>query len=238
LVCNDLHLLIHQNPNLCLVDQEMNIVKQTVWPHGPIFKLCWSSALHKFIVIDKNNVFLVDKNTLSTEIVCAIEKQEWLSCTCSDTFLFLSTNELAPSIIQFGPLPSMKLVKESKSPHTCAGNEMIHDIVCRNETLALIIMNTHDKSMRIELRLVDTLDRIWSLRLDILYNSNIAFSCCAHTHNEWLIADYQNGRLLHITKDGKMKKTIEYNPCPYRVCLFGLNTLAISRKGGINFHKM
>ncbi|CAF4473153.1 unnamed protein product, partial [Rotaria sp. Silwood2] len=28
---NDRHLLIHQHPNLCLLDREMNVVKQTFW---------------------------------------------------------------------------------------------------------------------------------------------------------------------------------------------------------------
>ncbi len=145
---------------------------------------------------------------------------------------------LGSSILQFSLLPSIKLIRESTAPHTCAEDELINDIVYRNETLALIITNKSDKSIRMELRSVETLDRIWSLRLDILTDNNIRFTCCLLTGNQWLVADHENGRLLHITKDGEMKKTIEYNPPPNRICLFRSNILVISKLGGVNFHNL
>jgi hypothetical protein len=199
--------------------------------------MCWSSTLNRFIVIGENNVFLVDENKMLMDDA-KIQKRDWLSCTCSDTFLFLSTNELASSIMQFGLLPSIELVKELKSPHTCARNEIINDIVCRNETLALMIGNGSNKSIRMELRSVETLNRIWLLLLDIACDRNLICCCCSLTCNEWLVADPEKGRLLQITEDGKIKKTIEYDPRPYHVNLFGPHTIAISRNGGINLHKL
>jgi len=50
--------------------------------------------------------------------------------------------------------------------------------------------------------------------------------------------DYVAKHLLHITKDKKLKATIAYNAVPFRAALFGLNMLAISTEGGINFHQL
>ena len=36
LTSNDRFLLMHQKPNLCLVDREMNIVKEVLWTHDDI----------------------------------------------------------------------------------------------------------------------------------------------------------------------------------------------------------
>ncbi|CAF3418132.1 unnamed protein product [Rotaria sp. Silwood1] len=67
LISNDRYLMMHQQPNLCLVDREMNIVKQKLWSYGPIWDMCWSSTLDKFIVLEKNNIYLVDENKMSGE---------------------------------------------------------------------------------------------------------------------------------------------------------------------------
>ncbi|CAF0774464.1 unnamed protein product [Adineta steineri] len=237
LTCNGQHVLIHRKPNLCLIDREMNIVKQTVWYSEKIYDFCWSSTLNKFVVIDENNVFLIDKNTLMIENVPTI-KERWLSCTCSDTTLFLSTKRRPSSIVQYNLLPSMKFIKEWKSSHISSRDEIIHNIVYTNETLALIVKNKSDKVVRMELRSIETFDSIWILQLDIPCNDNAFFHCCSLMHNEWLIADHENGRFLHITNDGKMKKTFAYNPNPHRVILFELDTLVVSTKNEVKFHKL
>jgi gas vesicle protein len=239
LTSNERYLLMHQAPNLCLVDREMNIVKQVEWSYYAICDMCWLPMLARFIIIEKENVFLVDQNTMSIDIARMIETRKWRSCTFSNSFLFLSTWELGSSIAKFSLLPSIKLVREWKSPHTCAKNEIIHDIVCNNDVLALMVMNGLDKNMWIELKSSETLDRIWLFRLNIVRNEGIQFRCCLLTGDEWLVADYNTNRLLYISKDGKLKKTIEYSPTPYRATLFGPKLLVVSTKnGGINFHKL
>ncbi len=65
LASNDQFLLIHQNPNLCLVDSKMNIVKQVLWTYDTIWDMCWSSSLKRFIIIEENNICLVDARTMS-----------------------------------------------------------------------------------------------------------------------------------------------------------------------------
>ncbi|CAF1272927.1 unnamed protein product, partial [Adineta steineri] len=129
LACNNRYLLIHQEPNLCLVDQELNIVKQNSWIYGTIYDICWSSTLNRFIVINGSDVFLVDETNMSIENVQTLQKRKWLSCTTSDTSLFLSTKVWGSSIIEFSLLPTIELVKQWQSPDTCARDEVINGIV-------------------------------------------------------------------------------------------------------------
>ncbi|CAF1190236.1 unnamed protein product [Adineta steineri] len=237
LASNDRYLLIHQHPNLTILDREMKIVKQILWTNDAIYDMCWSSTLKKFIVIGGKIIFLIDENTMAIDNMKIPKDRYWQSCTCSETSLFLSTNEYTSSIVEFRLLPSIKLIKEWKYPLTCAQDEVISGTVYNDEKLALMIMSEAEKSLRIELRNVKTLDRIWSLRLDIVCTQSIAFRCCSLTCDQWLVSDYETRRLLHITENGKVKKAITYNAIPYRANLFG-HMLAISRNDGVNLHKL
>jgi hypothetical protein len=237
LASNDRFLLIHQQPNLCLVDREMNIVKQTLWPYDSIYDMCWSSSLNRFIVIGGRLIFLVDEEAMTIDNVEVIAEVNWLSCTCSDTSLFLSTNEYTSSIVEFKLLPWIEFIKEWKYPLTCAREEVISGTAYNNGKLALMIMNKYEKSLRIEQRDAETFDRIWSLRFNTVFNQCVAFRCCVLTYGEYLVSDSDNRCLLHITETGQVKTKISYNAIPYRANLFA-NMLVISRKGGINFHKL
>jgi hypothetical protein len=235
---NDRYLLMHRNPNLCFVDQEMNVVKEVLWPYKHIHNMCWSSTLGQFIAIEQGNVFLIDENTLVINNVHSSDKHVWMSCTCSDKFLYLSTNKCASPVMEFSLLPSIELVKHRKAPDTCANDDVIHSIIYKNATVAMLIKNISDKSLRIELRSADTFNSIWSLRLDITCNANIAFDGCSLSCDEWLVVDYETENLLRITKDGNVKEKVRYDANPHCASLFGPNTLAISSNGGINFHKV
>ncbi|CAF1102270.1 unnamed protein product [Rotaria sordida] len=236
LTSNNRYLLIHQYPNLCLFDREMNIVKQMLWSYDAIQDMCWSSTLDRFIVLGENNIFLINENTMSIDNMNTIEERNWKSCTCSDTVLFASTNGWASSIIEFNLYSAIELIREWEYPITCSKDEIIHDIAYNNENLALIVKNKSEMSLRIELRCAKTLGCIWLLQLDIECLYNAAFCCCSLTCNEWLIIDYETQRLVQITKDGKLKKTIKYHPIPYCATLFNLNKLAVSTVNNINLH--
>jgi hypothetical protein len=216
------------------LDTELRIVKQVVWSHDLIGKICWSSTLAKFIILANDEIFFVDENTMLIDKGSVAVKQRWLSCTCSNDQLFLSTNAWGSSIVETAILPSITVVREWKSPTTCTMDELIDDIVYSNGTLALVIANKVEKSMRIELRSSKTLDRLWSLLLDGVYDADRAFCCCSIDYDGWLVADPNAGRLLHVTTDGKMKRTIPYKAIPYNVTLFGSNILVLSTKRGIN----
>ncbi|CAF2455579.1 unnamed protein product [Rotaria sp. Silwood2] len=236
LTSNDRYFLIHEEPNLCLFDREMNIVKQMLWSYDTIWDMCWTSTLDKFIVLGKKNIYLINENTMSIDDMYRIGERDLISCTCSDTVLFACTNEGASSIMEFTLFPAIELIKEWKYPLTCTKDEIINDIIYNNENLALMVKNKFEKSLRIELRYAQTLYRIWALQLDVKCVQKIPFRCCSLTCNEWLIVDYETERLLQITKDGQLKTAIEYNPTPLRAILFDINKLAISTEGGVNLH--
>ncbi|CAF5004586.1 unnamed protein product [Rotaria sp. Silwood1] len=236
LTCNDRYLLIHQHPNLCLLDRELNIVKQTLWSYNEIWDMCWSSELDRFIVLGKNNIYLINENTMSIDNVYKIERRTLASCTCSDTVLFASTNERASSIMEFALFPTIKLRKEWKYPVTCTKDEFISDIVYNNGNLALMIVNALNRSSHIELRYAKSLTHIWSLQLDIMCSRKAAPRCCFFPCNEWLVVDYETGRLFQITKDGEVKRTTEYYPAAGRTSLFGINKLAVATGDDVNLH--
>ena len=234
---NDRLLLINQGTKLCFVNTDLKIVKQVSWPYDTIEDMCWSSTLDQFIVIVNDSLFLVDENTMSIVGVDTVEKRNWISCTCFKEQLFLSTNEWGSSIVEVSLLPSIAIIKEWKSPLTCAIDECIDDIVYNNGSLAVMISNPVEKSIRIELRSSKTLGRLWSLVLDVAHE-DLAYRCCSLDNNGWLVADYTAGSLLYITTDGKIKETIPYKEIPYRITLFRSNMLAIASESRINFHKI
>ncbi|CAF0999550.1 unnamed protein product [Rotaria magnacalcarata] len=59
MAANDQVLLIDQYPNITLVDRDLNIVKQSVWPYGFIRCMRWSSTLTSFIIINMKKSFFL-----------------------------------------------------------------------------------------------------------------------------------------------------------------------------------
>jgi hypothetical protein len=234
---NHQFLLMHKTPNICLVDREMNIVKEVLWNYDTLYDMCWSSTINRFILVEDLHIFLLDDETMTIDNVKKIQERNWASCTCSENSLFLVTNHKGSSMVKFTLVPTIVFVKEWKSPQTCAGDEAMHTIKYNNGTLGVVIKNETEKSLRLELRSAETIDCIWSLGFDTVCNQSFAFGCSSLTNDEWLVADYETQRLLHITRDGKLKTTIPYDGTPYSATIFA-NMLVISRAGGIDFRKL
>jgi len=234
---NDNYLLIHQEPNLCLVDREMNVVKKVRWNYDDIYDMCWCSTLDRFIINEGSSIFLFDDSTMTIQKIKTIEETRWSSCTTSEKCLFLSTKTVGSIVKKYDLLPSIKLVTEWKSPSTCTNDEWIATIRYNNEKLGLLIRNKLKKSLRMELRSADTFDRIWTLEFDIVCEQNVFFRCCSLPCNEWLVADYEKKRLLQITNDGKLKAVVPYEKVPWTGTMFR-NMLCIACNNGINCHKI
>jgi hypothetical protein len=164
------------------------VVKQKQWLPGDIMDLCWSLTLAKFIVTMKNDVYLVNENTMLNERIKTIPKKNWYSCTCSETSLFLSTNDLGSSIMEFSLLPSIELVNQWQSPVTCLNNERILDITYSNGAFALMILNQTDNLVHMEVKSRTKFERVWSIVLNISHKYHIS-SCCSLEWDEWLIID-------------------------------------------------
>jgi hypothetical protein len=239
LTSNNQVLLIHQKPNLCLVNREMNVEKQIFWPYKSILDMCWSASLGQFVIIDEKGIFLVDDRTMAIKNIEKTEERSWLSCMCSEaSSLFLSTNEWGSSIVEMSLSPTVATIKEWKSPSTCSKDERIDGMAYRSGTSAIVIKNRIEKLVRMELRSCETMDRIWSLPLNIMSSQNIPFRCCSLSYAEWLMINHEDKHLMHITKDGKLKTITVYNGIPWDAILFGSDMLAISTNEGINFHKI
>ena len=233
---NNQYLLIDQYPNLHLFDKELNLVKQLSWKYDRIPDMCWSSTLNSFIIItDKDGVFLFNGNTESFEPIQTIEKKDWLSCTCSENTLFLTTPKHGSDIYEFNLLSSFDVIKQWNAPKSCNDNELINNINYNNGTLAVIISHGFKETLKLELLSSKTLDRLWSLFLDTLYNIDRIYRLCSLKYDEWLVIDHNTSQLFHITKDGKLKVIQKYNPIPQNAVLFDSNILAIRTTNCVNF---
>jgi hypothetical protein len=236
---NNRFLLMDQYPNLYLFNKELSLVKEFSWKYDRIPDMCWSSTLNSFIILtDKDGVFLVNENMTSVEPIQTIEQNDWLSCTCSDTSLFLTTHGSAASIFEFNLFSSFKLIKQWNAPKSCNYNELIENINYNNGKLALLLIHESNQKIHMELRSSITLDRLWCLRLDIIDTSERINRVCFIKYNEWLVIDYNSSQLFHISKDGKLKVTQKYDAIPENAILFGSDILAIRTTTCVNFYKV
>jgi hypothetical protein len=236
---NNRYLLMDQYPNLHLFDKELTIVKEFPWTYDRITDMCWSSTLNSFIMVtDKDGVFLLDENITSMEPIKTIDKKKWLSCTCSDATLFITTNGDGSNIYEFHLLSLFNLIKQWNPPESCEQNELIHNIAYNNDALALMIRHESNRTMKIELRSSITLDRLWSLPLDLIDTGGRIYRVCLLKCDAWLVIDHKTSHLLHISKDGKLKTTENYDPTPENAVSFGSNILAIRTTNCVNFHRV
>ncbi len=229
--------LINQALNLSLMNRELTAIKTSPWSHGLIWDTCWSSILTCFFIITEMNLFRVDDKTLFIESIEINQNKKWCSCTCADATLFLSTFEFGSSIFQFRLFPSIQFEKQWKSPETCAKDQVITNIVYHNKTLALTLFDVRKEEKMMELRSSTTLERLWSLKLDIEYNKSLS-RCCFLNHGDWLVWDYGTLNLLHITNDGKLQATNEYIASLVNLILVDGDQLVISTTKSINIHRI
>jgi len=238
LVSNSRVLLMHHDNQLCLLNQDRTITQYIPWSHGWIWDMCWSSTLSRFFIITLNEIFMLDEKTMLLDRLVTKDQYSFSSCTCSDTSLYITTNELGSIICEFSLLPTIELINRWQPADLCRANEIIQDMIFHKGTLAFIIENQTSHTKRMELRLIQTFDQLWSLQFDIIDPLHNAYRLCLFNYNEWLVIDWKSSQLFYITEGGQIKSTCIYDPVPYRCCQFGSNTLAISAKNSINFHKI
>ncbi|CAF1020312.1 unnamed protein product [Adineta steineri] len=238
---NDKYLLVHHKPDLYLLDRQLTIIERIPWIHGRIYSMCWSSTINRFIIITNNIIFTLDENLLAIERCDLIHSnniyRNWRSGTCSNTNLFLSTNELGSSIYEFTLLPSIQLVKEWSSPTTCRKDESIDDLCYKNDKFAIIIFHQSTNETHFDLRSSTTFDVIWSIEIGHSVPRRTT-GCCGLNNDEWLITDEYDFRLYHISSNGHLVKSDKYDPAPYNALLFGRDILAIRTTQGVNLHKL
>ena len=236
LASSNQYLLIEKHSSLYLIDQQLNIINQILWTHDSIRSICWSLTLSRFILITSvGNIFSLNPESMSIELLQTIPEKVLWSCTCSKQCLYLSFDERGSSIFEYSLFPSMEYIQKWTSPDTCTEEEFIYDICYNRKRLLLMIANGLHKTIRMDLKSLRTFQCLWSLQLDIDFRYH-AFRCCLFNGNEWLVNDWYGSRLLHITKDLKIKDIQMYQEKPWRACVFSTNTLVITTMNSFHFH--
>ena len=157
LASNYQYLLIEKDSNLCLINQQLNIINQILWTNDLIRNICWSETLSRFILITSyGNIFSLDTETMSIELIKTISNKLLWSCTCSQQSLYLSFDERGSAIFEYSLLPSIEYVRAWTSPDTCAEEEFIYDICYNNDTLLLMIANGLHETIRMDLKSIKT----------------------------------------------------------------------------------
>jgi hypothetical protein len=132
-----------------MVDKHLKIIKKLPWNLGHIRDICWSGTLDRFILMTDNcGIYFVQDNSISSENVENLTNEKFHSCTCSETSLFVTIDTYGSLIMEYHLLPSIKLVKQWKSPETCTKDEFISNIRYNNEKLRLIIQNFSEKILK------------------------------------------------------------------------------------------
>ncbi|CAF1549405.1 unnamed protein product, partial [Rotaria magnacalcarata] len=118
-------------------------------------------------------------------------------------------------------------------------NELINNIAYNNETLALIIENRTNDKKRIEHRSTSTFDQLWSTTYNASYRLEYWMDrVCVLKYNEWLVIDYGNSRLFHVSKDGQVTANRSYKPRINNGILFGTNILVIKTLDNANCYRI
>ena len=240
LATNNRLLLINQDNQLCLMRHDMTIKNFILWQHGWIWDMCWSATISRFFIITFSEIFMLNDDTMVLERLTLKEKYSFTACTCSDTAFYVVTKGAGGSYIcEFNLTPVVDLVNRYEpKADLCAADENIQDIIFHKGTFAFIIENQTRSTKKMELRLATTFERLWSIQFDLVDPLNNPYRLCTFNYNEWIVIDCKSTQLFHITKDGQIKSATPYPSTPYRCCQFGPNTLVVSARQSINFHRL
>jgi hypothetical protein len=85
-------LFVCHKSSLCLLDRQLTILKEIPFTHGEIRDICWSSTLDRFLVILMKQIFTFDAKTMTIDSCQLVSKNTWARGTCSNTTLFLLTD--------------------------------------------------------------------------------------------------------------------------------------------------
>lgn len=237
IACDGEHILLKQKPNLCILDKQLNIVKESTWAYDHV-DFCWSSSLSKFILITPKHVFTLDKNSMIIRDcdISLIDHADWSSGSCSNISLYLSTVGISTNLYEYSLQPTMQFIKEWRLYGLYSGYEGIINFTCTNDKIALIISNIHAFQRRIEIRLAATLERVWSSPLDTIAH------CCSINNDQWMVMELLKPRLLHFSSDGKILQEYKVKTSPSNIIWNALqldnDTIATLTMDSLNVHKL
>ncbi|CAF1399075.1 unnamed protein product [Adineta ricciae] len=234
LASNDQYLLADIGTALCLLDLDLNIVKEIDFTYGSIWDMFWSSKISRFFVMTKNRILTFDIVTMSIQL-CGIPCDSdslWTRGTCSDASLYLSaiSNEDSAFIHEF-TLPLTSFVRTHRLPSSSNVGNSIRDIKFRSDSFIIIRGDWKPHSATcLELRSAITLDCLWSVPIDT------AGRCYYMNKNNWIVVDYYKEQLLRISMDGAIVEQSKYVPGPTDVLPWNDDLLIVRTAKQINLH--
>ncbi|CAF2538053.1 unnamed protein product [Rotaria sp. Silwood2] len=231
---NENHLIFHDKYNFCLLDKNLSIVKNLPWMTSytnEIIDICWSSTLAQFIAVASDQILTISDSTMIVQELQIFSKKTWRRVTCTDTTLFLTENGYGTSVYVYALLPKIQFIKKWQPPETCMENEILWDVQVHDKTLGVIRYSRQSTKRYVELCSSTTFERLWSVEIDG------GEKCCPMRCGEWIVCDFLNKSLIHVSNDGKILKTISYYPTAFNTIQWN-DELAILTKEGIKFHKL
>lgn len=236
LASNEQCLLVHQNVHLCFFDDQGVLLKKLPWKFGKISDACWSARLNRFVICSENcGICFVHDKTISIADSRCFRNDKLHSCTASTGSLFASTDGPSAKVMEFGLAPSIKLLRQWKSPEVCARDGTISSLRYHDQKLALMIRKPTEKMLSIELRSTANFQRLWSVEFELDARPHL-FGLSTFYGGHWLLVCPNSSRLIHITKDGHLKETHSYRCRPMNAVLFGRDRLAVLTENSIDVH--
>lgn len=233
---NDYYFCVHLSPNLCIFDHHGVLISKKPWTGDLITDICWSSARKQFLIVTEETISSFGVRSSEIDLCHTSDIQRpWFCATCSSQILFLSTGGYRPHVYEYTILPSVNFVRRWSSSIVCSVDEYIDDLKYKQGKIAMIINCRFDRP-RLELRLSNTFNRLWSFHFESItrdYNP----SCCPINNNQWLVIDGEKDELLLITNDGKLSRRVFCRESPRYAALLNDNVLAISTVNEIRLHQ-
>ncbi|CAF1008125.1 unnamed protein product [Didymodactylos carnosus] len=236
---NGQYILVHKEPNICLLDEDLQIKMQAQWTynnHGCINHICWSSSVEKFILAAYHGLFSFDTKTRKIE---KLLNEYHMTCTCSPDSIYL-VDESFNKIIKY-LVAALSLSPPPKSVYEYTENEYVESMAYNNSKLALVVVNRqgHTSFGRVDVLSTPSYDRTFSFSLEPANVLNCALKIISFGVRGWLIVYPQTCQLQEITQDGQNRQMATYaSDIPWNAVFVGDRTLAISTSSGICLHKL
>ncbi|CAF2855576.1 unnamed protein product [Rotaria sp. Silwood2] len=237
IACNDKHIILKQEPNLCLFDKQLTIVKEIPWTYAHV-DICWSSTPDQFILITEKTISTFDDNTMILHQcqIDLINDKEWSFGSCSDTSLYLSTGDMSTTLYEYTLRPTIAFVREWQLLALYSRYEGTLTFTCANDKIALIISNIHAFQRCFGLYSSITFERLWSIPL------NAVVHCCSINNDQWIVMELLQPRLLHFSSDGKILQEYKIKTPSLNIIWNAIqldkDTIATLTMDNLNLHKL
>lgn len=232
---NNDSLLIHQNSNLYLYDDKFKILKTHPWSYDYIKDMCWSSNLNSFLLLTSEQIYSVKHDLSEIKQLSSIEGRCWQSCTCSETSLFLTKDHWQTSIEEYSLQSSIKHKKTHQQLTNQTNKQRIDYLEYHEETLALILNDQTNKKIVFELRSIRNFDCLWSYEYDSGYSER-KLVCCSFRLHSWIVIDWQNALIIHLSNNGQCQQIIRYHSHMNFIHFFAQKYLIFSTNSSLHVH--